>query len=515
MPSSIGCLTAAEAARAYASGARSLEAFAKRMQKTFDGKVPDAVMNQLFSDAAQKYRQDYRLLDQTKAALADVMAKEAWKNAPIGTKALATARNVAGVPMSILTSGDFSAPFRQGAFLTLANPNLARKAFVPMFRAIREGAAQDIDIAIRSRPNADLYEKSGLFLADIDNTADLTGREEVFRENLTEKIPGLKQLVGASGRTYATYLNRLRADTFDMFVRDLSAGGKYDPTDAELSAIADFVNVATGRGAGKTAEKAAALNGLLFAPRYMVSRFQLLGGQPLVGGSMKTRKLVARTYLQYAGMMATVLTLAELSGAEIEKDPRSSDFMKLKVGDRLLIDPHAGMGQVATLLARLATGKTKTAAGEVTPTKGPVRVIADFGRGKLAPDPGAAVDYFSKDEDAPYGKNFIGQDVSKVGGTVSNVAQAAGHPLRDKRARAIDYYFSRLGLPMNLGDITEAAAADGMSKAETLALMGAVTGLTTFGAGARTLDRDERLKRRLAPRPPHLPTTKLIRGERL
>src|SRR5690606_34947056 len=90
--------------------------------------------------------------------------------------------------------------------------------------------------------------------------------------------------VRGSARAYSTVLNSLRADTFDAPSAPLARGK--EPTQAERGALANYVNAATGRGSlGKFQQSATLLNTVFFAPRWVVSRFQMLAAQPLWYGT--------------------------------------------------------------------------------------------------------------------------------------------------------------------------------------------------------------------------------------
>ena len=182
---------------------------------------------------------------------------------------------------------------------------------------------------------------------------------------------------------------------------------------AELDAIANYINVATGRGnLGKASAAAETLATVFFSPRLAVSRFQLLAGQPLYRGSAATRALIATEYAKTLAGLAVFYGLANLTGAETEDDPRSADFGKLRF-DNTRIDPLMGLSQNTVLLSRLTLGETKSAGGRVTPTRGNVPygtstsadLIARFLRTKLSPVVGAGVDIAT-------GKNVVGEPVT-------------------------------------------------------------------------------------------------------
>lgn len=355
---------------------------------------------------------------------------------------------VASVPRSLITSIDLSAPLRQGSFLALSNPRMGLKSVGPMLRALRsEANAKVVENEIKARPNYEKYEASGLYLAPLDETSRLSKREESYMSTLAEKFPGVRP----SERAYVTYLNKLRADSFDMFHRQLP-----NATPEQLAALADFINTATGRGKlGTTGERASALlSNIFFSPRYLTSRMQLLAGEPLYRGDAATRKLIARTYLQYAGAVTGIVLLAKQGGAEVETDPRHTDFLKLKSGNTV-VDVLSGLQQAGTFLARMATGEKVSAAGNTSDLTNPkfggdtrFDLGVDFLRGKLAPVPGSAVNLLA------------GKD---IGGKPATPATEA----------------VRLSVPMSWPDVYQAAKEEGIPHGSAVFLM------SLFGLGTQ------------------------------
>jgi hypothetical protein len=295
---------------------------------------------------------------------------------------------------------------RQGGFVTLGHPARAARALRPMFDALAsDRKAREINDAILDRPNAPLYARAKLYLAPLDGS--LTKREEGFMSRLAGKLPH----VAASQRAYVTFLNVLRADSFDAMVETLTANG--EATAKEAEAIANYLNVVTGRSSIPDGAVGAALSTALFSPRYLASRFQIIAGQPFYRGTGRTRQLVAAEYGRYLAGLAVVYLLGSLAGGEIEKDPRSSDFGKIKLGDTR-IDPLSGLAQVTVFTSRVFSGETKTQRGRIRPLRGPdVKfgqqdmgdVLERFARSKLSPTFGAAVDVVA-------GKDVIGKPVA-------------------------------------------------------------------------------------------------------
>ena len=262
--------------------------------------------------------------------------------------------------------------------------------------------------------------------------------------------------VRASQRSYVTFLNKLRVDSFDEMTAALARNGTSEQ--AESDAAANFINIATGRGKlGAMENGAAALNTAFFAPRYVVSRFQFIAGQPLYRGTAATRKLVAKEYGRYMVGLGVVYGLAKLAGGDVEYDPRSSDFGKIRFGNTRL-DPLSGLSQVITVTSKVASGTRKTGSGKVVPVRGEkipfpgtdtADVIGSFARTKLAP-------MFSIPLDVISGQNVVGEPVT-VGSTLKSAV-----------------------VPLAMRDIYEAMVDQGVPRGTAIGL------LSLLGMGLQT-----------------------------
>ena len=124
-------------------------------------------------------------------------------------------------------------------------------------------------------------------------------------------LPGVKH----SNRAYITFLNKLRADSFDAMYETMSPEQRKNPKN--LEAIANYINVATGRGnLGKASSAAEILATVLFSPRLLASRFQLLFGTPMMRGDKETRKMIAKEYVRFLTGLAVVLGLGKKRSIE-------------------------------------------------------------------------------------------------------------------------------------------------------------------------------------------------------
>jgi len=311
--------------------------------------------------------------------------------------------------MALKSSFDLSALGNQGGWVLLSHPIRALRTLPRALRAAAsDQKAHEINAAIRNRPNSVYYFRDGLELTETSEASELTDREELFRSTwirslAKSKVPGIRHMaqgVLASDRAFSTTLNLLRADSYDAMAAAFADEG--GPTPEEGRAIADFINMATGRGVTRgpsMKQMMNRMNGIFWAPRRALSRFQMLatvGGQleyrrgkivPVgLRGTKKVRRMFAKELGRYLAGLATVYFLGQLAGGELEWDTRSSDFGKIRFDDTRL-DPLSGMSQTLTLLGRMTFKERKDQFGNVQPLSGydMERTVGQFLKNKVSP----------------------------------------------------------------------------------------------------------------------------------
>lgn len=285
-----------------------------------------------------------------------VRASDKVVEATKGSKVWEAVNQVLNAPRSIMSSVDLSAALRQGLLLT-SRPKQFIPAFVQMFKAAAsEKGFKEIQDKIASRPTRQLMEKAKLALTDVQG--GLTKREEQFMSSWVDKIPGIGMVTRMSSRAYTGFLNKIRADVFDDLVNKAEILGRNPKGDDKLlKDIATFVNTASGRGSiGKLETAAPILNGLFFSPRLMASRLQTLNPVYYAKLDPMVRKEALKSLVTLAGTAGTVLSLAKMGGAEVEIDPRSADFAKIKIGNTRL-DILGGFQQPIRLASQVISGK--------------------------------------------------------------------------------------------------------------------------------------------------------------
>ena len=299
------------------------------------------------------------------------------------------------VPRSLITSFDMSAVLRQGILFSTTKPKLGMAAFGEMIK--QTFSPKNFESWLKDIPNNPLYKdmkNSGLYISNPTLiSGGLSAKEEKFMTNFAQKIPIIGSIVRASERAYVSFLNKLRVDVFTQLTNNFQKEGL--ATRENLKSLANFVNNATGRGdLGKLNRASQVMNTVFFSPRLIASRFNLLNPIWYAKQTPLVRKEAIKTFAKFLGVGMSVLTLAKLGGANVEIDPRSTDFGKIKIGNTRW-DIWGGFQQWVRVFAQLATGKRKTTTkGEIVkldPAKYPFESRLDVGQrflaGKLAPVP--------------------------------------------------------------------------------------------------------------------------------
>ena len=263
-------------------------------------------------------------------------------------------------PRAVMASVDMSAPLRQGlplihkAGFWKALPDMVKSwGSEEAFRGVQASIADKPLFKPRVGPDGKMLpsfaDDAGLKLTDL---TDLNSREEAVMSTWAEKVPGVRR----SNRAYTAFLNKLRADTFESLVRDGKVFGADGETNLPLArSLADFVNYSSGRGSLGKAERAAViLNSTFFAPRLIASRVKILNPYTYINPKTDsfTRKEAIKSLLALAGAGNAMVGMAKLAGAEVENDPASSDFGKIKIGN-VRLDPWAGAQQYIVAANRI------------------------------------------------------------------------------------------------------------------------------------------------------------------
>lgn len=339
-------------------------------------------------------------------------------------------KNVPGLMRTIVASGDLSFGGRQGLSYLVAHPiNFAKewpKQFAYFKQAFKGGDSEAFDAMmadIKIHPDYQWLEKSGL--AVLDPHAHLFNqREEQFiGTELADKIPGVRKLIDASAYAYTGFANSLRANQFYSMLELARRGGR-EPDEQFVKDLAEVINTSTGRGGlGKWGEEhAGALSTALFAPRLIASRVRtVLNPAIYIKADPIVRNEAIRQLLSLSAFGVGILGMAKMAGADVEVDPRSADFGKIKIGDTR-IDILGGYTQYIRLGAQLKTGQkidsTTGAQTEVGRGLAGSRfdILANFLENKSTPAIGLVVTELK-------GKDISGNSIYNAKGQLTQLGQ--------------------------------------------------------------------------------------------
>ncbi len=365
----------------------------------FDRTNTETAFNKLFKKGELPIPSEIALLEkQFGSEFAEAVRKLRSK----GQKAWDMTMDVINAPRTLLASVDVSGPGRQGILLAARHPVLWSKSLGASYKIFfgKESleAAEQIDADTRTGKYSDLATQSGLDLTEWEGIGrTLEKHEEFFMSKVAEKVP----LVKRSERAYVVALNKLRMDTFAQTAEQWEGTGK---TTKDYKDLAKVINHLTGRGDLKSLKKLAPiLNGLFFSPKFVASRIQV--PIDIFTTTPAVRKMLLGNLVSFVGTGLGILGLLSLvKGVKIEKDPRSSDFGKVRIGN-VRIDFWAGYTPVARLIAQLMTGERKaTDTGKIYDVDAG-EVIARFIQSKFSPPASLAMDLYK-------GQDFLGQDLS-------------------------------------------------------------------------------------------------------
>lgn len=335
------------------------------------------------------------------------LAKAILQKRALGTKAWQNTIDVLNIPRATLASYDLSFPLRQGIILLPGHPKAWAKSFGQMIKAGRPGskgkkyARYLEDVAENSRYAA-LRRRAKLDITEW-GLIDIATREEPFLSSWAELIPGVKW----AERTFTTMSNQLRINVFDDIARNWeSAGMSWSTHPEEYLRMAAFLNHATGRGtipmryAGVTPE----LNAIFFSPRYQISRPQVVYDVFVSLKNPAARKVIIGDTVKFVGTgMAALWLLNQIEEVEVELDPRSSDFGKVKYGNTRY-DFWAGYSQIARLIAQTASAQQKAPGIGRLYNINRAEVIERYIRTKLSPPAGLTWDVLT-------GQTFVGEEI--------------------------------------------------------------------------------------------------------
>jgi len=309
------------------------------------------------------------------------------------------------LPRTTFASYDISFPLRQG--IGLIGEEEWFRAWKPMMKSIRwsDTNAKALYDEILADPYWEKYgEMSGIAVADpLGTVPGITQEQFIFRDTLAnqfaKKFPGIKQ----SQFAYTSFGNKLRWGVFKKYIKIMENSGK-PFTEADVKRVGTVVNMFSGWGKLGNLEKVLPeLSTVIFSPRFWASQIERVPyGIYAAIRTPALRPMVARNLGAFVSANMAMLGLLKLSGvADVELDPRSTDFGRARIGPTR-IDVTGGLGKTLRFFVQQASGTAKAAS---TGTFYPVDRMKDILReiqGHLSPAASLGVDIIT-------GTTFVGE----------------------------------------------------------------------------------------------------------
>ena len=393
--------------------------------------LSDAEIKKVAPDLYEKAIKSQDELIKAKREIAIRRAKQMYEQKSPTEKTIEVFSKSINIPRAIMASLDYSAPLRQAIIATIAHPKISSEALKFMFEASANEKIYNrwLDDVHKS-PRWDIAEKTKLSITDPESL-HVKEMEEAFQgAPYAEKIPIAGEGIRASERAYVGYLNKIRWDLFNMYADRFEEMGKTFDNNPELyKGLSSFINSATGRGGMKGLESASPiLNWFLFASKLISSRLNMLGLSDVPNLAVRgatfgrygidygfytklpkeVRIEAAKDMLKFVAVgISTLLLIKSLSNLtdgniEVETDPRSSDFGKIKSGNTRW-DIWGGFQPYARVATQVVLGQRKTTTTrEIQELDGKgafgqtrLTPLATFARGKLAPVPATIINLSS------------------------------------------------------------------------------------------------------------------------
>jgi hypothetical protein len=209
--------------------------------------------------------------------------------------------------------------------------------------------------------------------------------------------------VRGSDRAYSAALNSVRVQAWDNYMRAVAENP--DTTDETYRAIAELVNISTGRGKVAILDRSELgrkvvnlLNVPFFSPRNTASKFNLVSPVRLARNMLDpaTRPvayLQLRDATQGLATLGTTLGLMHYAGLDVTVNPFSSDFGKVRVG-KTVYDLTGGEAYTVRYLAQMARTAVNEARGHKAPKgAGLADLTSRYLRTQLQPAAGVVADW--------------------------------------------------------------------------------------------------------------------------
>ena len=301
------------------------------------------------------------------------------------------------VPKAIRSSFDLSFPFRQGIMVSGRHPLMFGNSIKTTARAFADSdwMARETTRMLGDKTAIPVKMADGssvdLMLGQIaDSMGIIAERAEPFyRGQLAERIwligPGVKR----SNVAFTGAGNKLRYDMARYWLnRWTRPQSMVDVTPERLQSLGNLLNALTGRATIPKGQLFDLMQAAWWSPQYRLSGPQVLatgirhGFFP--GGDREIAKIAAQNFATFVGGGIGILSLLKASGlADVEIDPRSTDFGKIQMGPTRMNFWGTSQLLVRTIAQSITQTRLDSAVGPVA--RDPGQVWAKWAQSGLSP----------------------------------------------------------------------------------------------------------------------------------
>lgn len=283
------------------------------------------------------------------------------------------ANEIFGAPRAILSSTDISGMGRQGLMLGTRYPKEYVQAFKAQVKFLKdEKFFKDSMAEIATSKNYDIVaNKMKVALTGVSKNPEEAFQSTILEGKVAKKL-GVGHILAGSDRGYTGALTKFRNDVANKILDGMGPDKVAKMSDQELESLGQWINVATGRGGkpgGWLDKHADTLGQALFSPRLWGARLAPLNPKYYYDLKGPARKKAIENAATFMGVAGSVLGIATLLGGEVETDARSSDFLKIKVGDTRY-DVLGGFQQNIVFAHRILQNEKKSSTSGAVTTLG-------------------------------------------------------------------------------------------------------------------------------------------------
>jgi len=265
--------------------------------------------------------------------------------------------------IAVVASIDNSFAGRQGLAMLFTNPQIWADTFMKSFEDIARSLIKtEGDVAARKLLMADVYSRRNFMNGNYKKAGLMVDFEEEYPSTIPGRIPVVGRAFRASETAFLNSGVRMRINAFDLLMDTAQKQG-FPIDDNMAKDLGRLVGSMTGRANVHVSQ---GVRAFLWAPKMMMANINFLTAHTIPGQGLKTkfaRREAAKNLAKMVSFIGgTAAVINAMRPGTVEIDPRSADFLKVRVGDTR-IDMTGGKGSYITLAARTLAGISSVVGG--------------------------------------------------------------------------------------------------------------------------------------------------------